>query len=137
MTELDGQPAFRFEESDVFLTQADVRAVQLAKAAICAGILVLLDAAGVAVEDVAALELAGGFGSCIRPETAARIGLIPESLASRAHVLGNAAGAGASMMLLSRRCLQADALVDSRCTTIELSSNADFSDAFVDCMGFE
>lgn len=137
MTELDGQPAFRFEGSDVFLTQADVRAVQLAKAAICAGILVLLDAAGVAVEDVAALELAGGFGSCIRPETAARIGLIPESLASRAHVLGNAAGAGASMMLLSRRCLQADALVDSRCTTIELSSNADFSDAFVDCMGFE
>ena len=76
-------------------TQKDIREVQLAKAAVRAGIDILLREAGMETADVARLYLAGGFGSAMRPESAARIGLIPEELSDRVTVLGNAAGSGA------------------------------------------
>lgn len=82
--------ALTFTDS-VRFTQKDIREVQLAKAAVRAGIDILLREAGMETADVARLYLAGGFGSAMRPESAARIGLIPEELSDRVTVLGNAA----------------------------------------------
>lgn len=136
-TEYEGQPAIRLGESGVILTQKDVRAVQLAKSAICAGILSLLHEAGVAPGAVSTLYLAGGFGSVIRPESAAAIGLFPAALAPKTVALGNAAGMGAILYLLSQeKAAQGDALA-KEARTLELSTSDYFMEQYVENMLFE
>lgn len=121
---------------DVLLTQQDIRNIQLAKGAICAGILTLLQTAGLSEDNIAALYLAGGFGSYINLKSAAAIGLIPAGLAEKAVVLGNAAGAGASMLLQSRPLLEDSFIMAENAVTVELSSNLVFHDYYMDCMLF-
>ena len=103
--ECEGQPAFRLPGTAVRLTQKDIRAVQLAKSAICAGMRTLIAEAGLQAEAIAELVVAGGFGSRIDPVSAERIGLFPAGFAAKARAVGNAAGAGAAMVLLSSACL--------------------------------
>ena len=86
----------------VILTQQDIRQVQLAKGAIAAGIRTLLLKEGLSFNDVSTLYIAGGFGSHLNMESAVRIGLIPEELAKKAQVLGNAALGGARQLLLQK-----------------------------------
>jgi uncharacterized 2Fe-2S/4Fe-4S cluster protein (DUF4445 family) len=133
---LDGD-AYTLPGTAITLTQADVRAVQLAKAAIAAGVDALLHAAGLAPADVSALDIAGGFGSRLNPRSAARIGLIPAALADKAHILGNAAGAGAGLLLQSRALLHQSEALPARATVIPLASDPYFMDQFVERMGFE
>lgn len=83
------------------LTRKDIRAIQLAKGAIRAGMETLMQRAGIAASDLEALYIAGGFGRHIRVESAVSIGLIPNLPAERICAIGNAALAGASMLLLS------------------------------------
>lgn len=137
MVTVDDQPAFRFPGTEVVITQADVRAVQLAKASICAGMLTLLDEAGLDCEDVQAFQIAGGFGNCIRTASAAAIGLIPAEFARRTHPLGNASGAGAAMMLLDEALRAEGAALSRSCEVIELSTSPAFSDHFIECMMIE
>lgn len=66
---------------EVSLTSRDIRMLQLAKSAICAGLLTLLESAGLDPEDVAILYIAGGFGNYLNKKSAARIGLLPRALA--------------------------------------------------------
>lgn len=120
----------------VWLSQADVRQTQLAKAAIRAGIEVLMASLGVTADDVDELALAGGFGTRLRARSAARIGLIPPALAERTRPLGNAAGQGAVAALADegRAALEA---VARACEYRELSGDAAFNDAYIEAMGFE
>lgn len=89
---------------NVTVTQEAVRAVQLAKGAIVAGIEVLLHKYGVEPEQVTRVVLAGGFGYYLRPEAAAAIGLLPECLAGRTVTGGNTALSGA--LLAGRQILK-------------------------------
>jgi len=86
----------------VMLTQRDVRAVQLAKAAVAAGIATLLNDTDTECSEISRFYLAGGFGSRINLKSAASIGLFPRELTEKACVLGNAALAGAARLLLDR-----------------------------------
>lgn len=79
---------------EVSLTAADVRNLQLAKAAVAAGIRVLLQQHGIAPEQVDGVYLAGGFGSYLDPESAMAIGMLPRACAGKLHTLGNTALAG-------------------------------------------
>ncbi|MBR6789788.1 MAG: DUF4445 domain-containing protein, partial [Oscillospiraceae bacterium] len=85
---------------DVALQPEDIRAVQLAKAAIAAGIATLIETAGTSVDEIGTLYIAGGFGSHLDVRSAAAIGLIPAELAGKVKVLGNAALSGAVRALL-------------------------------------
>lgn len=120
----------------IFLTQLDIRAAQLAKAAIAAGVDILLRRAGVAAEDVEQLCLAGGFGSVIDPGEAAAIGLIPAALAAKTVSVGNAALAGAAAMVFSMAARQRAALLAKQAEEIPLSLDPDFMDAYVENMAF-
>lgn len=80
---------------NVRVTQSAVRAVQLAKGAIAAGIEVLLERYGIKAEQVDKVVLAGGFGYYLRPEDAAEIGLLGQKLAGKAMAGGNTALSGA------------------------------------------
>lgn len=83
----------------VYFTQKDIRMVQLAKSAICAGISVLAKKAGIAVSDIEHFYIAGGFGYYLNLDNAADIGLFPKALKGKAAVLGNSAQAGAALTL--------------------------------------
>jgi uncharacterized 2Fe-2S/4Fe-4S cluster protein (DUF4445 family) len=121
---------------NIYLSQADIRAAQLAKAAIAAGIDTLLRVAGIGLHEVAGLYLAGGFGSLLDPHSAARIGLLPSEMAERAVAVGNASASGAVLACLSRRSLADCDRVRSICSYVELSSRTDFNEAYVERMMF-
>ncbi len=87
--------------SPVVLTQADIREVQLAKSAVCAGILTLIQKAGLTIGEVDAFYLAGGFGNYIRISSAVEIGMIPAGLAEKVISVGNASGTGAMLAVSS------------------------------------
>ncbi len=120
----------------IYLSQADIRAIQLAKAAIAAGMATLLALSGVATGDVDRLYLAGGFGSLLDARSAARIGLIPPGLENRTVVVGNVSCAGATEACLSRASLEACDRACELCSYVELSSRADFIAAYIEAMMF-
>lgn len=136
LTEQDGEPAVRIGDSGILLTQKDIREIQLAKAAICAGVRSLAHEAGRKVDEVEELLLAGGFGSFINCESAGRIGLIPPELAQKARAVGNAAGMGAVLELLSLPCREESRGIAARAELLELSSSPYFMEQYVDSMLF-
>ena len=132
---LDDSPAFRLSDN-VCVTQADVRKLQLGKGAIAAGVKVLMDSYGANFEDVGSLLLAGGFGSYIRPESAARIGLIPTELLPVTRAVGNTAAKGAQLALVSSAAREKLAVLQRDMKYYELSGLAAFNDAYMEAMMF-
>ncbi len=121
---------------NIIFTQKDIREVQLAKAAIAAGVATLIHEAGISLEDIGHLFIAGGFGSYISRESAALIGLIPAELLNRTEFIGNTAGQGAIECSFSReQYSQCDTIV-SLTKYIELSSNVFFQGKYMECMIF-
>lgn len=120
----------------VIFTQNDVRMVQLAKSAIHAGIRTLLHTAGLECGDVRALLIAGGFGSFLDVENAAKIGLFPEEMQPCIRVIGNAALSGASMLLLNKDYRKVCEDYAGRAKIVELSSNPFFADEYMERMLF-
>lgn len=128
---------FLTEDHGVYLTQRDIRSLQLAKAAICGGVMTLVDAYGCTLDDIATLKIAGGFGSHMRLESAADIGLFPYQLLTRAQAVGNSAGEGASAVLVSRIAREDIQTIATTCEYLELSTSQVFNDQYIDAMGFE
>ncbi|NQT71502.1 MAG: DUF4445 domain-containing protein [Chloroflexi bacterium] len=125
-----------YDDKPIFLTQQDVRELQLAKAAVAAGIATLMDEMGIGVEDIDQVYMAGALGNYVNPHSAIRIGLIPRIDTDKITSLGNAASTGASMALLSKFYWQmANELIDF-IEHIELSSRLDFNEYYVEHMDF-
>lgn len=131
-----GELAVSANGGTVFLTGKDIRALQLAKAAVAAGIETLLLRTETKVTDIQTLFLAGGFGNKLDPYSAARIGLIPVSLAAKTCGVGNAALSGAVKMLFDSQLITASEAIASSAVHIGLGGNADFNDAFIENMIF-
>ncbi len=143
ITSLNGSRAFllvnkdEFEENiEVAITQKDVREIQNAKAAIAAGIKILVRQAGIKLEDIDRVYLAGGFGTSINIESALKIGLLPKELKGRIESIGNAAGAGAIQGLLSGKMMKRAVEIKNSIKYIELSSSREFTEEYVWCMMF-
>ncbi len=124
-------------EGQIYLTQKDVRNVQLAKSAIMAGILTLCQTVGVDLSDVAILYLAGGFGKHINLQNAGGIGLIPQALVDRTKVIGNASLVGAQMLLLQKNFLKETENYLQNSQVVTLSSNPLFSEIYINSMMLE
>jgi len=135
-----GEPVFILTDSTdaetVFLTQKDIRQVQLAKAAIRTGIKLLQKKVGIIDADIQQIFLAGAFGNYIRRESALRIGLLPDVPTERIHFVGNAASAGAQMILLSRHCREKAQELARKIEYIEIAHEKEFQDVFADSMNF-
>ena len=121
------------EVSDVLVTQNDVRQIQLAKAALYAGIKLLMDEMGVTTVD--RIRLAGAFGSHISVSHAMVLGLIPDCDLEQVTSAGNAAGAGARMALLDRNARLEIAATIAKAERIETAVADDFQAHFVGAMG--
>ena len=135
ITEHEGKPAFGLS-GEVILTQQDIREVQLAKGAIRAGAETLMQSIGLTAHDLDGVLLAGAFGSYIDKHSALEIGLLPDLSANKISSVGNAAGAGASMALLSKDCRKKAEVLAAEVEHIELSANPEFQEAYIKAMGF-
>lgn len=127
---------YRLGDTAVTLTQKDVREVQLAKAAIRAGIQLLAGHLGVDVGDIQKVYLAGAFGNYLNPASACRIGMIPPVLESRITPIGNAAGEGAKACALSRAEFEYSKRLAEHTEFLELASLPEFQDSYVDALEF-
>ena len=135
--ESDANVFYLTEDHSLFITQTDVRSMQLAKAAVCAGVHTLMDACGIDGEDIEAVEIAGGFGKYLNLASAARIGLFPPELEDRAASVGNTSAEGASALVISHAARErADRIVDL-CDYLELSTSSVFNDFYIEMMEFE
>ena len=120
----------------VYLTQEDIRQVQLAKGAIYAGIALLAKQLGVEIEEIQKVQLAGAFGSFLNPENACRIGLLPEVLLQKIEIVGNTALSGAKMLACNKKLLPFTRNLVERTGFLELASLPSFPRIFAKAMLF-
>ena len=132
---VDGRTRFRLAEN-VSLSQQDIRQVQLAKAAIRAGIDMMLSTCALNPDDVDRVFIAGSFGMHLQVSSLVTLGLLPESFADRVEFLGNTSGSGAMAFLLDRE-LRAEAVsIVEEMAVLELSREPLFEQIFLKALAF-
>lgn len=122
---------------DIVLSQKDIRALQLAKGAISAGITLLVREMGITPLEIDRVLLAGAFGNYIKKESALGIGLLPPLPLEKIQSIGNAAGDGAKMALLSLEERRRAGTMAKQAEHIELSNKKEFQDEFLKGLDFE
>jgi uncharacterized 2Fe-2S/4Fe-4S cluster protein (DUF4445 family) len=119
---------------DVVITRGDVGEIQLAKGAIRAGINILLDEAGLSEQDIDQVVIAGAFGTYIDVSSAIIIGMFPSLPLERFNQVGNAAGMGAKLALVSREQRARAAEIAHQVEYIELTNDSRFVNEFARAM---
>ena len=131
------EPSGGVPQKSLFITQRDIRELQLGCAAIRAGISILLRKAGLRPQDLKTVLIAGGFGGFIRRDKAQRIGLLPPEVShQRIHYVGNASLAGARWVLLSAEARKHGEELARRARHVELSLDGGFQAEFAEAMVF-
>ncbi len=125
-----------YHHEPIYLTQNDIRALQLAKGAIAAGIRILMDEMGIGTKDIDRVFLSGALGNYVNPYRAACIGLLPGLDSKIVTSLGNAASTGASMVLVSKHYWQRANELAHSIEHVELSHRHDFNQYFIEHMDF-
>jgi uncharacterized 2Fe-2S/4Fe-4S cluster protein (DUF4445 family) len=122
------------DEMQIVVTQNDIRQIQLAKAALYAGVKLLMDHIG--TEHIERIRLAGAFGSHISVQHAMVLGLIPDCVLEQVSSAGNAAGTGARIALLNAESRGVIETLVKNIEKIETAMEPKFQDYFVDAMAF-
>lgn len=120
----------------ITLTQRDIREAQLGKAALSAGVKMLLKTLQIEPNQIDRLYLAGAFGNYIRPQSAQRLGLLPDVPLEKIQFIGNAASTGAKEVLLSREARRHAEQLGREIEYVELAGRSDFQEVFSDSMFF-
>jgi uncharacterized 2Fe-2S/4Fe-4S cluster protein (DUF4445 family) len=123
-------------DEDISITQKDIRELQKGKAAIFSGSYIAMRQLGVDADDVEHVYMAGAFGTYINRESAQNIGMIPEFNMLAVEQVGNAAGTGARMALLSREAREEAKTLRDKVEYIELSTHPDYNKAYLDALMF-
>jgi uncharacterized 2Fe-2S/4Fe-4S cluster protein (DUF4445 family) len=122
--------------SEILITQKDIREIQLAKAAIRTGILILLSEMNIKPQDIKRCYFAGAFGTYLNPENAKSIGMIPNFLPTIMKSVGNAACGGAKMALVSTNVRKTSGRIAGKVKYIELSRQPNFQSLFIESLKF-
>lgn len=120
----------------VLITQQDIRQVQLAKGAIASGIEIIVKEAGLRLEEIGEVYVAGAFGNYLDRHAMCAIGLLPPVLINAITPVGNGAGEGAVLALLSASARREAFDTAGRVRYVELAGRPDFQDIFVEAMTF-
>lgn len=132
LVEFQGQRAFLIsEEGQVFLTQKDIRQVQLAKGAIATGIALLLKELNLSYQEVQQVLVAGAFGYHLKPASLTAIGLLPAEMRDKIIFVGNTAKEGAKNVLINKDAAREVQDICQRIKIKELSFLPEFQDCFV------
>ena len=137
-TDSDGKTSFLVTQDHLPITfsQKDVRELQLGKAAIHAGISVLLESLSLQESQITRVLLAGAFGNHLSPDALCDIGLLPEAFRGKVESIGNAAGEGAKLYLRNYPLFEASEPLARETEYIELSLSAAFTNYYIDAMSF-
>ncbi len=121
----------------IVITRRDIEEVQKAKAAVHTGILLLLKKKGLKKDDLDRIYISGSFGAAIDKENAIRIGIVPEVEKDKIEFVGDAAGTGARMALLSLKAREEAELIADKVEHVQIVNDEDFNDIFIDSMLFK
>lgn len=121
---------------DVYITQKDIRQIQLAKGAISAGVSMLLSELSISIKDINEFVIAGAFGYHINPESIKRIKLIPEGFDGQISFAGNSSIEGARLALVDDKILQRMIDLKDNINVVELSAKHEFQDYFIKALSF-
>lgn len=135
VTEVDGKFAFSVTDQ-VFLSQQDVRQVQLAKGAIRAGIEALLDQQSLKPEAVDQVLIAGSFGYHLNPASLIQIGLLPEEFRNKIKFLGNTSKTGGQAFLVNRQWRRQIGETIANVAVLELATIKNFDRLFIKCLDY-
>jgi uncharacterized 2Fe-2S/4Fe-4S cluster protein (DUF4445 family) len=142
LSRFDGQQSFTLVEagpgarSAVRVVARDIREVQLAKGSILAAARLLCRRAGIRIEDLGEVLIAGAFGNCIRKSSALRIGLLPPIDPDRVRLTGNAAGVGARLALIDARVFERAGALAARTEYVDLAGDPGYQDALMAALAF-
>ena len=131
----DGKSRIQLTE-DVYITQQDIREVQLAKSAIFSGISILCRKLGWELRDLDQLLVAGAFGNYMDPDSACTIALLPAVCRDKIRGIGNAAGEGAKRVLAGDRYWEQAKTLARQIEFVELASEPDFQTQFIGNLDF-
>ena len=123
-------------DEDIIITQNDIREVQLAKAAIAAGIQIMTRKSGSTPEELEQIIVAGAFGSYIDKDSAITIGLLPNIERSRIISAGNTAGAGTLMAVANSKEALRIQNIPGKLEHVELANEPDFQTVYLNAMAF-
>ncbi|MDF2987471.1 MAG: ferredoxin [Eubacterium sp.] len=135
LVQLDGKTVFKVTEK-VFLSQNDIRQVQLAKGAIRAGIEFLLESIGVTAAEVDSVLIAGSFGYHLRAKSLINIGLLPQQFDGKIQFIGNTSKSGGRAFLINKGYRREMEQLVKEVEVIELANYKNFDRVFVKCLSF-
>ncbi|MBU3129207.1 ASKHA domain-containing protein [Clostridium tagluense] len=135
LVKLDGRNAFEIAEG-IFLTQKDIRQVQLAKGAVRAGIEFLMNSKKVEANEVDKIQIAGSFGYHLRSKSLINIGLLPKEFEGKIDFVGNTSKSGGHALLLNKKYRSEMEKLVKEIEVIELSNGENFDKIFVKCLSF-
>ena len=140
LVEVDGHRSFilvaKENGDDIMITQNDIREVQLAKAAIEAGIKIMLEELNKTEKDIDKVIIAGAFGSYIDKNSAIQVGILPQVSPDKVISVGNSAGAGVSMALMSQKAMEDMKALPDRVEHIELARKNNFQKIYIKAINF-
>lgn len=137
MVDVNERPAFMVaEEGRIYLSQKDVRQVQLAKGAIAAAIELLLQKLDISYADIEEVLVAGAFGAHLKPSSLIGIGLLPPECEGKIRFVGNTAKEGAKAVLLNRQAASNVVELAQAIEVIDLSSQPEFQDCFIRALSY-
>ncbi|NLJ99178.1 MAG: DUF4445 domain-containing protein [Tissierellia bacterium] len=122
--------------NDIYISQKDIRQIQLAKGAIAAGIIMMLDEIGLTIEEIPLVYIAGAFGYHINPSNIMEIGLIPKGFNGDIKFLGNTSLEGARFTLINNDCYKKVYEIKENMEVLELSLKENFQNVFVSQLNF-
>lgn len=117
---------------EIYISQTDIRQIQLAKGAIAAGVTLLLEEAGIPLQAIEEAVIAGAFGYHINPDSIREIGLLPKGFKGKITFVGNSSAEGARLALINKGVMAQI----KELKVLELSTNPRFQDYFVKALGF-
>jgi len=121
---------------DVYISQKDIRQIQLAKGAISTGVVMMLKEIDLKLEEVSKVFIAGAFGFHINPDSIRSIGLIPKEVKTDIEFLGNTSLEGARLALINRECLKGLHNLNGDTEVLELSLKPEFQEEFIRQLNF-
>ncbi|MBU3204960.1 ASKHA domain-containing protein [Clostridium algidicarnis] len=121
---------------DIYISQKDIRQIQLAKGAIAAGVILMLEEIGLRIDDIQKIYIAGAFGYHVNPDNIKIIGLIPKGFSGEICFLGNTSLEGSRLALINKECLQKVYDIKENMKVLELSLRESFQEVFVSQLSF-
>lgn len=124
------------QNEDIYISQKDIRQVQLAKGAILSGFLILLEKENMEIEDLNSVIIAGGFGSHLKKEDLTGVGILPKSVEEKIRYVGNSSLIGAYMALMNEKIIKEMENLAQNITYLDLATSENYERKFAKAMQF-